>query len=889
MLNKNDSINEQINQALEKNPSIKAEDIYACAKKCIKIFSSEDVTYGNVGDFTLITLESIGFYLSTNDLSKSVNKLMSMLSALVASNADGINFRKTSARYKRIYSSVSAYFEEIPLKVPPIQPNEETTPIQSSEETSPRRKKGRGRPEKKNVYSKQAEDENDIPDDLEWIDGTSDLFISPSQGQAYVKRGGIKTYYRKVFSTLPSKVVKLHVPGAYKGQATQFRVTINDQTETFTFDDLRYGKWYELFKKTIGVANVPSNGQYAQIINHLANKSEMEHLFLQTGIHEVDGIYGYLLPNGDFITDKEYKTPVNFAHKPKGDLLEIWDNWNDIASQWDDKAAIDAIKYCLGLTPMKGQAIVLLCHHARTLSRSVRSGNFRTGHLLYVRGKAGSGKTSLTCLTANVAKPSIYDGSLEANYKGTKASIEKTIDEYSDIPFIIDDFEPGDSQAEKKSGEALLTAMAKSAYDGTSIRPRQNGDMSDKKSNYVYTFPTTTSILYPSDLSEGALRRTFFVEVSKGDVNTSEGTFNLTYAHDNHKDGLAKLGRRILLLHIKNLNNKGTRLYADERKHFFTEYKQNIRKRVNLLWSEKFNSDIPGIADNLLNIAANITLGAKDIDDVTNNACNLVDYIQEPIAKMVFDQLMLIEGMRNIEGDSLLEEALKELFANVSGSIPVLNKLYRVIDYRSKDVTSPNVSINYEGKDYKVPSEQWEGVSDGNGRDSLVLGYVDIDKEDFSKSILYLTKSGREALLQVASNTEGLEHVKTKTKLSQLLDKEGWIIKRNGQEITVPCNPKSTKAQEKCIALSFERLLNLIFDIKSFVESQEEVKENKLDNKQNGKNFDKKDSSQLSAEDMFNSFFLSNPIVPQNNVTTPEDTPKKSETKLRNKRPKKGE
>jgi hypothetical protein len=828
-------VNTRVQESLESHPSLTSDDIQNCILSCIDASKQVGLLNYSPKEQMIEAINSIIFYLShsltdttqipSKQLLSSVDVFMHDLMEIVDTTCGqyGDKLPHTSNKYKTIRKSFEQALSTIESKI--ISENTSDVPSKvSSDENTTEHKIKSGRVRKSNIEKKDdtATLEN-IPDDLEWINGTPDLYISPSQGKAYIKRGGIKTYFKLVFDILPSKVVKLHVPGAYKGQATQYRMTLGGQTEVFSRDDLRYGKWPELYKNCVGVANIPANGQYAQIIDYLATKEIVENNFLQTGIHEVDGTYGYLLPNGQFLTgDKECSIPVNFAHKYRGDLLDLWDNWSEKTSIWDENAAIEAVKYCIGLSPIKGLGVVSLSHHTRTLSRSVKSSDFRTGHLLYARGQAGSGKTSLNCLTANVAKPSLYDGSLETNYKGTKTSIEKIIDAYGDIPFLIDDFEPGDSQAEKKAGEALLTALAKSAYDGTAIRPRQNGDMSDKKSNFVHTFPTTTSTFYPSDLSEGALRRTFFMEISKGDLKADDSAFNLTYAHKFHKEGLSKLGRQIVLMHISKLNEKGRIAYSEERLTFFAEYKQNIKKLVTALWTEQAYGDLPSIVDNLLTISANITVGAKDIDDVTHNACQVVDLIQKPLARMVFEQLLLMEGMRHIDGESLLNDAIAKLFDSIVEGKAISNTIYQIMDYRSKDGNPPDIKVHYNGKVYTIPMEQWEGPDNSRYGTPLIAAYVDFNEKEPNKSILYLTSAGRDALLFIAKNIEGLEHVKTSTKLSQIIDKEGWIIKRNNKNLTVPCNPKVTNVQVTCIALSFEKVLNLIFDVQSFVDACEE-------------------------------------------------------------------
>src|SRR5712691_11599309 len=654
-----------------------------------------------------------------------------------------------------------------------------------------------------------------LPEDLALVTGTTDVYISLAAGIGYQRKGKIDNpYYCLIFPELPTVQCVYYAPNGAKGHITQYEVTIAGVTAILTSDEMQSGIWIEKYPRIQGVGNFATVGMYMQIMQHLAHKAPMVHNVTHTGVHAMNSdegtIYGYMTDSGTFLTGKTpYHGCVDYAGKVTGEAKQLWDTYERIAQQWNKQQAIASINYCQQLTPTDGQALVTLCHQVRTLSRFARSSTFRTGYGMYLYGPGGNGKTSLAIMTSSVGKPYIFPEGFDATFRSTVTSIELKIDAVGDRPFIIDDLHkaPDDTAYDIKNRERTLDNIIRSATDGSPIRERANSNMTAQRVNTVKTFPTVTGEYFPGNMATSFMRRTLFVQIPENSIprKAKQAAISLEAA-GNYVPGLHKLGRKVVIMLVDAVNTRGLEPVADQLRAKHTEYYSELYDAVTTLWSDNGYQGLPPYVDSIIDAAANVMIGGYLIDHVTAKACNVVETVRGYLVNIVYSQLLVMAGMKRIDGLTPLDQAIRELFASIAEEKRVNGVLLSAEDY-CKSNQAPMVSIPLpDGKTLVIPPGHWLGIH-GYKTEKQVAAYIHT-----ARKIAYLTSTGRDALLVIAATTEGLERVKKPTALSQQFDAEKWLVTRNGKSLDIPCNPQSNKAQIRCLPLALDRLIALVYD-----------------------------------------------------------------------------
>ena len=669
----------------------------------------------------------------------------------------------------------------------------------------------------KEIVAASPEGKNLLPDDLLLVAGTTDLYISLSAGRAFQRKGkDDKAVYLPVFFSLPMVNAVYHTPNGAKGTITQYDVTIDGVNARLTSDEMSGSKWKEHFPRLQGVGNFHTTGMYVQILQHLAHSAELIHTVTHTGVHHLANaegkkVFGFMLPTGKFYTgNTPFTGNVAYTRDILPDDREKWETYDTIASEWNQRAATNAIQYMKRLTPVDGQALISVCHQVRCLARWVRNSTFRTGYCLYMYGPGGSGKTSLGILTASVGKPYVHPEGIDTSFRSTVTSIESKIDGIGDTPFIIDDLNkaPDESGYTVQQREKTVDAIARSAYDSSPIRERMNSNMTAQRVNTVKTYPTVTGEYFPTNMATSFMRRVLFLHIPENSIpkKGTETAVCLENAGNYHASGLHMLGRRIQLYLLDKANCDGLPTLSRKLQMRYDTYTALLTHDIGAVWLERGYATLPANSDNIIDAAANVMVGAYLIDNATMYACNTVDVVRGYLVNAVVMQLQVMNGTYQIDGMTPLDHALRELFTSVAEEKKVNQVLLRVEDYFSAAAPSVALPVAEGATAMDVPALQWTGVTNSKA-DKQVAAYI-----HKVKNIVYLTSVGRDALLSIAATMEDLRRIKTPTALAKQLDSEKWLMTRtlNDKHLDVPCKPQG-KVLVRCYPLSLDKILALLF------------------------------------------------------------------------------
>lgn len=173
-----------------------------------------------------------------------------------------------------------------------------------------------------------------------------------------------------------------------------------------------------------------------------------------------------------------------------------------------------AMEMCKICRSGSASTVLFLFTHAATLQTFFDISGFPINFILGIVGVTNSRKTSLALEMAKIFHRDKKRA--DAEFTATTSGIEKILSKYKDAPIIVDDFRPGETQADQKKLNERLESLVR--FYGNRVPKRRMDDYSGQKQKF---FPIQGVCVLTMEIVTGvtsSLSRMMLVEIDKKEV-----------------------------------------------------------------------------------------------------------------------------------------------------------------------------------------------------------------------------------------------------------------------------------------------------------------------------------------------------------------------------------
>jgi hypothetical protein len=471
------------------------------------------------------------------------------------------------------------------------------------------------------------------------------------------------------FSPVPEVLHAEYCADAESGAVHTYTIKIGDIEKTFTYSELTESNWPDNFPELHGISDRKTRELYVDVIKFLAQQgANKTHTREKTGFHKIpcqEGeLHGFLTPIY-FLTGRE-EWPYQLRLKGSNaeqylDDIALESFRRDTRTKAGRKiVAADAEKVFTtfdAIAPL-GHLLICFINNLCALTNYLRPRHERAGHIIYLYGAPGCGKTSVASALRSVAMP--YDfKSVDASFRDTPYSIEQALDARPFLPFVLDDLrkEVGETSAALASKYLALERITLAADNHKSVRERRKRNGERQKANYIDTLPIVTAEYAPTLAQDSLFRRMLMMKLEPGQVpiNSTQERPGLTSleALTPHMRGLYWL----VAEHVINESNNG-------RAHVWTKSIKECaeRHRNSLLMSLSAALPENGITDvrfNLCAIGGELVAAARVLDLLCNSKDLFTHHTELAVYNFIKEQLSWInERHGRAHGTRLIDDVL---------------------------------------------------------------------------------------------------------------------------------------------------------------------------------------------------------------------------------------
>lgn len=245
------------------------------------------------------------------------------------------------------------------------------------------------------------------------------------------------------------------------------------------------------------------------VFQHLGKNAVEESIFTHIGWKEINERNCYLHANGCI-----------GATNVKVELEERLSKYKLPASSGDRVKASRASLELLDLAPLRVTLPLFAFMYLAPLRKWLEKASFPPAFLLWVYGKTGGRKSSLSALFLS-HYGTFTAKNLPASFKDTANSIEKIASDCKDSVLLVDDYHPNNNPVDAKKMEQIAQQLIRGFGDLIG-RGRMNADGSLRMTNV----PRGLCLITAEDMLNGASTnsRLYPVEVLPGDVDLAKLT-----------------------------------------------------------------------------------------------------------------------------------------------------------------------------------------------------------------------------------------------------------------------------------------------------------------------------------------------------------------------------
>ncbi len=617
--------------------------------------------------------------------------------------------------------------------------------------------------------------------ELEEAPGTTPrLYHDPKYpAKAWRKVPNTKNRYQSAYpGDAPRVLAVIEDEGGEEGQAVYYEIGLGGRVVLCSHDELARGVVWERFA---GVAVLGSSGSrnastLANYVLYLAHSAPKYTGHRSTGWqHFRDGSgrewFGYVLPDGRALSAGE--GPPGAA-RMVGMLEGLRKSYAGVPvpSEAEDGAISDALDFVQGVTPERGQALLLLGVSARSLAYGIE----RAGFTAVVEGERGTGKSSIAGLAQTLVKPYAYPPRPEMSFSDTENRLEATIARYGSFPALIDDLAipPGAPPKAINDAERKLDRVIRPLFNDAPMRGRMRPDMNERRAFKAETVPIITAESLPPVL-QSLMRRSLLVRIGE-----DEARIPLLRESAEHAPALMALGHRVILMLSGLVEGEGPEAAAGRlrelREYFAHQLRESLEKALG--------RPLPQMCESLPGTGAEVLVGLRLLERAAElSKGELTGPGARYLVGALTTQVERIEGRDEEEGEGPFMRLMGKLAEHVRRGLPLPNSGGRAIRIarRQSSAQEPETAprVRPAGASGNVPPHVWgfEEDEEESYRKPVTVAFV-----EEAAGLLYLTETVRDALLAWASKTAGCEHLASARALGTAAEREGWIKRRESEK-----------------------------------------------------------------------------------------------------------
>lgn len=238
-----------------------------------------------------------------------------------------------------------------------------------------------------------------------------------------------------------------------------------------------------------------------------------------TGLNQgASGKWRYYLPDGRIIGESAPRDyyPIDGGRLLAGERADAWETF-DLPRKPIVASELAWLAGFFNEVDPAGRLLLLACVSARSLICSVA--HCETSVMLL--GDTGAGKTSSANFVRGIIGPSPQDAPADSKFhNATNAGIETAIAPCRDIPIVIDDFHPSDTDTEndrKRMGQ-IIDALITSSADGMELRQRATREARKRQGVLLRALAIMTGESYDGGL-RSRFRRMICLEYKRGEID----------------------------------------------------------------------------------------------------------------------------------------------------------------------------------------------------------------------------------------------------------------------------------------------------------------------------------------------------------------------------------
>lgn len=346
-----------------------------------------------------------------------------------------------------------------------------------------------------NTTNEKEKQASIIPTIVPLMDGTKEIAFLGEENE-FRFYGGILFYKDVPFLNCEIKVLEIITSENKDYYKCQIDVKGETFTKTVPVADFSVGKW--VFD-TIGVATLcdrtAANNilyRYLSLLIASLDISKRTTAFEKPGWYEKDGRYMYITPQG-VVGDKESTSYSKYGQTFK--------------SLNPDQRCFNSYLDMVNITRSPVGAILVLYTSMSLMNTFFRKASFTPKFLLFVAGRRGSFKTSISLAMSQIESRDTPLYTLKA----TKAGIESAFKVYRDAIIVVDDLAPTQELQDRRNIQSNMETVVRAFGDGTGHK--RMTVQYESEGGAIITGEYTTGC-------ESSMARTLILKLNKEDVDT---------------------------------------------------------------------------------------------------------------------------------------------------------------------------------------------------------------------------------------------------------------------------------------------------------------------------------------------------------------------------------
>lgn len=449
------------------------------------------------------------------------------------------------------------------------------------------------------------------------------IYVLPDKGIfRYVKqREELKAQKLWELNEVPHIVSIIETAMPVDGNTIWYEILIGENTTPvlLSHEEVIAGKYANKVQVS-GLSSVSKRSLYADcilaIVRDTPSIPRVQGLFT-TGLHEIDGVYCFVLPDGTILTHENVPVNARILSHMVSTSRDV-ELLKERASMLQEQTpSLEELFSFLQIVTLHGETSVLIGVAIRSLTYMLRSRVFKVGYPVILEGEQNTGKTSLARLISTLIYPYDIQNTGDNTFRDTVTRVELNIGAKQSMPFFIDDNpdETNESSTSIAAKRKIIDSIARSTSDGTPVRSRSNAKLEKQLEYFARTMPVFTAEKL-KDLPASTLSRSVVLPIGENTFTRFiEGTPTVI-ALNTYAATLLQLGERVIRGMLSLLQEYGFSTLVTRLQEIHTcvssQFEQSLKER----WQEKTSLPLHHEVYRLIRSYADILVGTLIADGI---------------------------------------------------------------------------------------------------------------------------------------------------------------------------------------------------------------------------------------------------------------------------------